>query len=78
MELYQLVIGVVGLWLYWILIKFITHHKNVLARSEAEQKKIKKQLYLSMGFVFVFYFGLQLLINSKTTGWIPWLIVSRP
>jgi len=63
MELYQLVIGAVGLSLYWLLIKFITRHKNVLAKSEAEQKKMKKQLYLSMGFVFVFYFGSQFLIN---------------
>lgn len=65
----------VGISLYWFLIKFITNHKNVLAKSKDEQKKLKKQLYLGFTFIFVVYFGSQLLINSKTTGWVPWLVI---
>jgi hypothetical protein len=74
METYQLTIGAVGFGLYWLLIRFITNHKNVLAKPEAEQHKLKKQLYWSMALVLLVYFGAQLLINSKTTGWVPWLI----
>ncbi|OQW69576.1 MAG: hypothetical protein BVN34_04495 [Proteobacteria bacterium ST_bin12] len=75
MELSQIVIGVVGISLYWLLIKFMTNHKNVLAKPEDEQRKLKKQLYWGFAFIFVFYLGSQLLINSKTTGWVPWLVV---
>jgi len=75
MDISQLIIGGVGFVFYWLVIRFITHHKNVLARPETEQQKLKKQLYWSMAFVLLIYFGVQLLINSKTTGWVPWLII---
>lgn len=72
----NLIIGIVFLGLYWLLIKFVISHKNVLAKPEIEQIKLKKQLYLGMAFAFILYLGAQLLINSKTTGWIPWLIIA--
>ncbi len=71
----QVIIGVVGIGLYWLLIRFILHHKNTLAKSELEQQKLKKKLYWSIAYIFIFYFGTQLLINSKTTGWTPWAII---
>ena len=50
-------------------------HKNVLAKPKVEQLKIKKQLYWAMILAFILYLGSQLLIASKITGWIPWLII---
>jgi cytochrome c biogenesis protein CcdA len=76
MTISSMIIGIVFLGLYWILIKFVINHKNVLAKPEAEQVKLKKQLYLGMAFAFIVYLGAQLLINSKTTGWIPWVIIA--
>jgi hypothetical protein len=72
----SVIIGIVFLGLYWLLIKFVMNQENVLAKPEVEQIKLKKQLRLGMIIGFVVYLGTQLLMVSKTTGWIPWLIVA--
>lgn len=76
METYQLVTGVVFLTIYWLFIRFLVNHKNTLAKPEAEQKKLKKHLYWGLAIVTLVYFGSQLLINSKASGWIIWMVVS--
>jgi hypothetical protein len=68
-----LVVPVVFFCLYWLFIRFITNHKNALAKPEEEQRKFKKQLYLGMVIAVIAYIGSQLMLYSKTTAWIPWL-----
>jgi hypothetical protein len=70
-----LIIAILFFGIYWFFIWYITNHKNVLAKPEEEQRKLKRQLYWGMVIALIAYLGSQLLIKSKTTGWVPWLVV---
>lgn len=61
--------------LYWLLIRYITNHKSFFTKPEVEQLKVKKQLYWGLAIAVVVFLGMQLLISSKSTGWINWLIL---
>ncbi len=75
MEISQITIGIVGGCLYWLFIRFVINHKSALAKSEADRKKLTQRLYFGLFFIITAYFGGQILINSKTTWWISWLIL---
>lgn len=76
MERYQIIIALIGFALVLAADQFIVNQKSFIAKPEAEQRKFKKQFRWGMVIAFVFYFGFQLLINSKTKGWLPWLVIS--
>lgn len=70
----QLILGVVGFGLFWLLFRYLIDHKNSLIKSEAEKIKLKKQSNWSVALGLFAYFGAVFLMNSKTTGWQPWFL----
>lgn len=76
MQPFSFIILAVGVGLYWLMIRWIIHHKIILAKPPAEQKRLKNQLYLSLAIIVVAYSVTQWLITSKTTGWLPWLFIA--
>lgn len=69
------VIAIVVLGGFWLFLQFLTKQKEFIERPIHEQEKLKKSAYWIMIAVFSFSIGCQLLINSKTTAWIPWLAI---
>lgn len=76
MTISSIFIGIIFLSTYYLFIRYLLKHKNILARPLNEQTKLKKSLYWGLIFAIVIFFGSQILIASKTTGWIPWLVIS--
>ena len=70
----MIISSLIFLALYWLLIRYITNHKSFFTKPEVEQLKVKKQLYWGLAIPVVVFLGMQLLISSKSTGWIIWLI----
>ena len=74
MEVFQLIIGFIFFGLLWLLIRFLIDHKSSLIRSDVEKIKLKKQFKWSLVLALVAYIGAVFLMNSKATGWVPWLV----
>ena len=74
MEVSQLILGFMVFGLLWLLFRFLIDHKSSSIKSDVEKIKLKKQLKWSMILGLVAYIGAVFLMNSKTTGWVPWLV----
>ena len=70
----SLILVVVSFGLLWLLLRFFIDHKKSLIKSDVEKIKLRKHSNWSMALGLFATFGAVLLMHSKATGWVPWLI----
>ncbi len=76
MHVISILVVVVFFGSYWAFIRWALRHKNVLAKPEQEQRKLKKQLYLGLIIAIVVFLTTQFTIQTKSVSWINWLVLA--
>ena len=71
-----LISGVIVFGSMWLLLRYFSKHPDFLSKPKEEQLKTKKQLYLGLYGAIALSAVSYLLLISKSTGWMPWLILA--
>ena len=74
MESSLIFVIVVVFGLFWLFERFLIDHKSSLIKSDVEKIKLKKLSNWAYVVGLFVTLGVVLLMNSKSTGFVPWLI----